>query len=261
MENVSFWYGLYADYVALQAKDASALYCITDKNVIYKGTTLMTDRYSITVRQIDGANVGIRLTDKITGQYYDLPYLALVQNLLNDGLSLRYNKTVVGSNADLLGAIGATEGIAASGGVEAGTVFRVEIDDPDPYSRVITFDPVQNGSEALVARHHDLIIALYDLENGEIQIPKDSSTETISWKNNKELFAVIPTDLVDLVSANGNLGLNKVILGNNGHVVKAMAFNGANKILRTNSTNDGVEWVAPETVQNVISWEQIPSAQ
>jgi hypothetical protein len=77
------------------------------------------------------------------------------------------------------------------------------------------------------------------------------------WTQNHQAFAVIPTDLVDLVTAPNGLTENAVVLGNGAKTIKVLPFAGASKVLRTNANNDGVEWVTPETVENVVYWEDI----
>lgn len=251
---VTFRVGTKAQYDALQQKDAGCLYFLTDKNLIYRGTTLVTSRYLIS--SIPPASnpdniPGVRLTDQATGAVYDLPLFSAVADLLSNNFALRYNKMLVGSQADMLGSIEAMEGVAASGIVAAGTVYRVECND---YLKLNPGQFAGQEVDELVAKNHDLIVALYDLREGKVIYPDGSYVE---WKENHALFAVIPTDLVNLVAANDNLDNNRVVLGAGYQHVKSLPFAGANKVLRTNSSNNGVEWVTPETVENVVYWENI----
>lgn len=252
---VTFRYGTKAQYDALVTKDEGCLYFLIDNNnaLLYKGDKNIT-RYLISAvpSASNPENIGsFRITDKVTGQVYDVPLLSAVGNLLDDNLVLRFSGEVVSSDAELLRAIGAADGQAASGNVKAGTVFRV--DDAQDYP--LRLNPGQFAkNDALIANQHDLVIALYDLESGVIT---KEENQRVDWLTNHDLFAVIPTDLVDLVTAMATLDNNKVILGNGGHVIKAMPFAGANKVLRTNANNDGVEWATPETVENVVYWEEI----
>lgn len=243
--NVSFWYGTFADYNALQEKDPGALYFITDKNVVYMGTTLMTDRY--TVEQLANG-VGIRLTDKLTGQQYNLPNVLYAQGLHNDHLTLRYHVNTIHNQNELVQAMGAEQGIKASGAVEAGTVFRIE-------GNKVILDPIQDGESPYVLYSHDLLVALHDISDGKVESGGDHRV----WDRNNDAFMVIPSSLVDLIHG-GDLDANKLVVGNDGPNVKTLPFAGAGKILRTNANNNAAEWVSPETVQNVIVWEQIPSA-
>lgn len=254
---VTFRVGTKAEYDALQQKDAGCLYFLTDKNLIYRGTNLVTSRYLIGA--VPGASnpynlPSIRLTDQVTGNVYDLAKLSAVADLLNDNLALRYHKLTITSQADMLEAIGAVDGTPASGVVEAGTVYRVESQEglklnPGQFAIV--------GDDYLNANNHELVIALYSVQDGHVIY---ENADPIEWKENKAVFAVIPTDLVGLVFADAPLDNNKVVLGAGGQGIKVLAFAGANKVLRTNSSNNGVEWVTPETVENVVYWEDIAGA-
>ena len=109
----------------------------------------------------------------------------------------------------------------------------------------------------LIVNNHDLVVALYGIEGSKVLY---EDADPAQWEENRQAFAVIPTDLVDLVTAEVTLGNNKVVLGAGSMVVKVLDFAGANKVLRTNSRNKGVEWVTPETVENVVYWEDIAGA-
>ena len=244
---VTFRAGTLAQYNALQTKDEGCLYFITDKNMIFRGNVNVTSRYLISAVPASANPQGyqcIRLTDQLNGHTYDIPLLSSVSGLLE----------AESSNEDMLHQIEASIGEAASGKVEAGMVFRVELDKSDA---TLTLNPGQFAKpDNLIARDHDLVVALYDIRGGVVVYDRES-LETGGWKSNHQVFAVIPTDLVDIVTATNTLDDNKVILGAGGHGIKAMPFAGANKVLRTNQNNDGVEWVTPETVENVVYWEDI----
>ena len=255
---VTFRAGTKAQYDALQTKDEGCLYFLTDKNMIYRGNVNVTSRYLIgsipAGSAAEGLN-GIRLTDQATGQVYDIPLYSSVSGWLENNLALRFDKNIITSNEDLLHAIGATVSDPASGTVNAGMVFRYE-------NREVAKGLLNPGQFAkpdyLVVNNHDLVVALYTIKNGLFFNPReDNHSVGAEWIENHQVFTVIPTDLVDLVTASTTLDNNKVILGAGGNIVKAMPFAGANKVLRTNSENNGVEWVTPETVENVVYWEDI----
>lgn len=255
---VTFRAGTKAQYDALQTKDEGCLYFLTDKNMIYRGNVNVTSRYligSIPSGSAAEGLTGIRITDQATGQVYDIPLYSSVSGWLENNLVLRFDKNIVTSNEDLLRAIGATSSQPASGAVIAGTVFRYEVENLDKPM----LNPGQFAKpDYLVAKNHDLIVALYSIKNGSFFNPSEENHSSgVEWTENHQVFAVIPTDLVDLVTASTTLDNNKVILGAGGNIVKAMPFAGANKVLRTNSENNGVEWVTPETVENVVYWEDI----
>lgn len=242
-----------AQYNALQSKDEGCLYFITDKNVIYRGTVNVTSRYligSIPAASNPDGLPGIRLTDQVTGHYYDIPLLESVSGFLENNLVLHFHENTVGSDSDLLSAINAEIGSPGTGIAPAGTVFRVETNS----SVRLSFNPGQfPKADYLIAKNHDLIIALYNVGDAKVDI----DGVKVSWENNHQAFAVIPTDLVDLVTAPNGLTENAVVLGNGAKTIKVLPFAGASKVLRTNASNDGVEWVTPETVENVVYWEDI----
>lgn len=247
-----------AQYNALQSKDEGCLYFITDKNVIYRGTVNVTSRYligSIPAASNPDGLPGIRLTDQVTGNTYDIPLLSSVSGFLESNLVMHFTKAKISSNSDMLRQIGAVIGIPASGNVKAGMVFRVEIENANRLS----LNPGQFAkSDDLIAKNHDLVVALYNIIGGSVEIPSvDNLLATPEWTQNHQAFAVIPADLVDLVTAPNGLTENAVVLGNGAKTIKVLPFAGASKVLRTNANNDGVEWVTPETVENVVYWEDI----
>lgn len=246
-----------AQYNALQSKDEGCLYFITDKNVIYRGTVNVTSRYligSIPAASNPDGLPGIRLTDQVTGHFYDIPLLEYVSGFLESNLVMHFTKTNISSNLDMLNLIDATIGTPASGNVKAGMVFRVEIENANRLS----LNPGQfSKSDDLIAKNHDLVVALYDIRGGSVKIPFENNVIVTEWTQNHQAFAVIPTDLVDLVTAPNGLTENAVVLGNGAKTIKVLPFAGASKVLRTNANNDGVEWVTPETVENVVYWEDI----
>lgn len=217
----------------------------------------VTSRYLISAVPASANPQGyqcIRLTDQLNGHTYDIPLFSSVSGLLEAEFVMRFTPRAISSNEDMLHQIGAIIGTSASGKVEAGMVFRVELDKSDA---TLALNPGQFAKpDKLIARDHDLVVALYDIRGGVVTYDRESS-ETGGWESNHQVFAVIPTDLVDIVTATNTLDDNKVILGAGGHGIKAMPFAGANKVLRTNQNNDGVEWVTPETVENVVYWEDI----
>lgn len=254
---VIFRAGTRAQYDALQQKDEGSLYFITDEKLLYRGDGSPYSRYLVgAVPRADNENEiqAIRLTDKHTGDVYDIPLLAAVDGMLEAHLVLHYHEKTIESQAQMLQAIGATEGTIASGEVKAGTVFRI---DGKQSEGILTLNPgqfVQTGA-SFTAKTHDLVIALYDITHG--QVFKEAGAAGETWTYNKQAFAVIPTDLVNLVTADGALDNNRLILGAGQKKIKAMPFAGANKILATNQENNGVEWITPETAQNVVYWEEI----
>lgn len=250
---VTFRAGTKAQYDALQTKDEGCLYFLTDKNMIYRGNVNVTSRYLIGAVQ-----GGIRITDQATGAYYDIPMLSTVTGWLENNLVLHFSPDLIETNTDLLRSIEANIGEPATGKVEAGTVWRVESKEGSGvYLNPGQFAEIDiSGANLLYVDNHDLIVALYKLEAGQV-IYDDHSSRAERWESNHQLFAVIPTDLVNLVTAPGTLDANKVILGNGGKSVKAMAFGTSGQVLRMNQGGNGVEWVTPETVQNVVYWESI----
>ena len=254
---VTFRVGTKAQYDALQTKDEGCLYFVTDKNMIYRGNVNVTSRYLISA--VPAASNpenydSVRLTDQQTGNVYDIPLLDSLATVLENGL--RYHPATIQDPSDLLDAIGAESGVTGSGTVKAGTVFRVE--RPGGGQQ---YNPGQFAkADYLLPNNHDLIIALYDIKEGRVNIPNRQGIagyEAQNWTSNHQAFAVIPVDLVDLVTASTTLDNNKVILGAGGKIVKAMDFGTAGQVLRMNNNANGVEWVTPETVQNVVYWEDI----
>lgn len=245
---VTFRAGTMAQYQALQTKDEGSLYFITDKNMIFRGNVNVTSRYLIGAVPAGSNPSGlacVRLTDQMTGQVYDIPLLSSVSGLLETNLVLRFHKDATVSQGRMLSQIDAEVGTPASGAVKAGTVFRVECEG------TLSLNPGQFGKpDSLLVSNHDLIVALYDLEDGMVN-------SVAAWTENHQLFTVIPTDLVDLVVATNTLDNNKVILGSGNRGIKAMPFGTSGQVLRMNSGANGVEWVTPETVQNVVYWEGI----
>lgn len=254
---VTFRAGTLAQYNALQTKDEGCLYFITGKNMIFRGNVNVTSRYLISAVPASANPQGyqcIRLTDQLNGHTYDIPLLASVSGLLESNFVMRFTPRAISSNEDMLEQIHASTGNVASGIVEAGMVFRVELDKLDAELKL---NPGQFATpDDLVAHGHDLVVALYDARDGLVIYDRETGNSG-PWKLNHQVFTVIPTDLVDIVTAANTLDDNKVILGAGGHGIKAMPFAGANKVLRTNQNNDGVEWVTPETVANVVYWEDI----
>lgn len=246
-----------AQYNALQSKDEGCLYFITDKNVIYRGTVNVTSRYligSIPAASNPDGLPSIRLTDQVTGSTYDIPLLSSVSGFLESNLVLHFTDSKISSNLDMLTQIGAAIGTPASGNVKAGMVFRVEIENANRLS----LNPGQFAkNDDLIAKNHDLVVALYNIRGGFVEIPFGDQVKTPDWTQNHQAFTVIPTDLVDLVTAPNGLTENAVVLGNGAKTIKVLPFAGASKVLRTNANNDGVEWVTPETVENVVYWEDI----
>lgn len=252
---VTFRAGTLEQYEALAQKDEGCLYFITDKNMIFRGTVNVTSRYligSIPAASNPAGLDGIRLTDQMTGHVYDIPMLSSVSGLLETNLVLRFSETILREATDIIGAIEATDGVPASGTVDAGTVIRCDFGD-----QYVPLNPGQFAKpDYLYAKGHDLVVALAHVRLGKYN-PNHNQSLGQTWSLNHQAFAVIPTDLFDLVTAVSELELNHVVLGAGGKKVKTMPFTGANKVLRTNSANNGVEWVTPETVENVVYWEDI----
>lgn len=251
--NVTFRAGTLAEYNALQTKDEGTLYFIIDKNMIYRGTTLVTSRYLISgIASSPGEVSGFRLIDQTNGTHYDIPYLADVNNMLQSNLSLRFHETFIERDSDLLEAIGAEANIPGSGDFEAGMVYRMSdrLYEEGSVERLDSIDlnPGQfaKPEDVLTVKRHDLVVAI-----------KTHRSSDEPFTTNHECFAVIPVDLVNLITSPYSMTANAVVLGDGGKGIKPLSFGGANKILRTNGSNNGVEWVSPETVQNVMVWENI----
>lgn len=254
MASVIFKTGTKAEYDALQQKEDNVLYFLTDQGheMIMKGTKDMSEQFSLTSSPLGEGYM--RLVRKLNGAVYDLPLGATVSNLLDDGLALRYSEKYVSNNDDLLNSIAAVTNVPASGDVKAGTVFRVKTVSGGN----VSFNPGQFSShgDALYAKDGDLIIALYKIKLGNVQYTAEDGE---SWKSNHQAFAVIPTDLINLVTADDTLDNDKVVLGAGNRGIKALDFpaNGAGKILAINQSGNGVEWLSPETVQSDLVWESI----
>lgn len=256
MASVIFKTGTKAEYDALQQKEDNVLYFLTDQGheMIMKGTKDMSEQFSLTSSPLGEGY--LRIVRKLDGAVYDLPLGATVSGLLDDGLVLRYAEKYVSNNNDLLTSISAETNTPASGIVRAGTVFRVKTVSGGN----VLFNPGQftftGRSDYLYAKDGDLIIALYNIEGGTVSYTDEDEE---SWKSNHQAFAVIPTNLVDLVTAAGAIDNDKVVLGAGAHGIKALDFpvNGAGKILAINQSGNGVVWLSPETVQSDLVWESI----
>lgn len=240
--SVRFYAGTKAQYDALQQKDAGGLYFLTDKKTLYRGTEVIS-RYAVSaLPSQEGEHNGIRITDLHTGNTYDIPLLTDVNGLVESELLLHYSTDIVKVNQDLVDSIHAEEGVPGTGEFLAGRVWRVESG-----GERLQLNPGQFAKpDYLIANDHDLVISLY--AHGREDTP---------FRTNHEMFAVIPTDLVDLVSALTPLDNGKIILGAGNHVIKAMPFGAAGKILAMNQAGNGVEWLSPETVQSDVVWEDI----
>lgn len=240
--SVRFYAGTKAQYDALQQKDAGGLYFLTDKKTLYRGTEVIS-RYAVSsIMSPQGGHGGIRITDLHTGATYDIPLLTDVNGLVESELLLHYSTDIVTSDQDLVDSIHATEGVPGTGEFLAGRVWRVESNGVQ-----LMLNPGQFGKpDYLIANDHDLVISLY--AHGHEDTP---------FRTNHEMFAVIPTDLVDLVSALNPLDNGKIILGAGNHIIQAMPFGAAGKILAMNQAGNGVEWLSPETVQSDVVWEDI----
>lgn len=241
--NVRFYAGTKAQYDALPTKDEGGLYFITDKQTLYKGNKVIS-RYAVSsIPGGSGAFPGLRLTDLHTGRTYDIPLLEGLTGMVENELLLHYSTDIVKENQDLLNSIHADPGREGSGKFLAGRVWRVESG-----GETLRLNPGQFAkSDDLIANDHDLVIALY----------KHDSAVDGPFMSNHGKFAVIPTDLVDLVSAIANLDENKVVLGAGAHRVKTMDFGQAGQILAMNQAGNGVQWLSPETVQSDVVWEDI----
>ena len=240
--SVRFYAGTKAQYDALQQKDAGGLYFLTDKKTLYRGTEVIS-RYAVAAlpAQPDGHS-GIRITDLHTGNTYDLPLLTDVNGLVENELLLHYSENIVKVDHDLVDSINAQQGEPGTGEFLAGRVWRVESD-----GERLMLNPGQFAKpDYLIANDHDLVISLYAHGRGDTP-----------FRTNHEMFAVIPTDLVDLVSALNPLDNGKIILGAGNHIIQAMPFGAAGKILAMNQAGNGVEWLSPETVQSDVVWEDI----
>lgn len=244
--SVRFYAGTKAQYDALQSKDQGGIYFITDKKTLYKGNEVIS-RYSVT--QVPSATPnslpGVRITDLHTGATYDIPLLSGVEGLIENNMMWHYSESIIQEAADMVSAINGSSGQEGTGEFLAGTVYRVE-------SRGVTLElnPGQFAKpDNLVANDHDLVVALYS-----------HAHDDSPFRTNKSMFAVIPTDLINLVTANVTLDNNKVVVGAGNKTIKTIPFNGAGKILATNQSNDGVEWLSPETVQSDLVWEDIAGA-
>lgn len=240
--SVRFYAGTKAQYDALQQKDAGGLYFLTDKKTLYRGTEVIS-RYAVSSLPANqGEHGGIRITDLHTGSTYDIPLLTDVNGLVESELLLHYSEDIVKVDQDLVDSIHAEEGVPGTGEFLAGRVWRVESDGEQ-----LKLNPGQFAKpDYLIANDHDLVISLYA-----------HSHRDTPFRTNHEMFAVIPTDLVDLVSAYNTLDNGKIILGAGNHVVQAMPFGAAGKILAMNQAGNGVEWLSPETVQSDVVWEDI----
>lgn len=240
--SVKFYAGSKAQYDALAQKDSGGLYFITDKKTLYKGDKVIS-RYAISGNAVDANGLeSIRITDLHTGAYYDIPLLAGVSGMLENNMVLHYSSEIITSNADLVAAINAVQNVPGTGEFPAGRVFRVESE-----GHSLELNPGQFGKpDMLFANDHDLVITLYD-----------HGREDANFRTNHEMFAVLPTDLWNLVTGNGQLDNGKVILGQGGNSIQAMNFGNPGQILAMNSGGNGVQWLTPETVENVIYWEDI----
>lgn len=240
--SVRFYAGTKAQYDALQQKDEGGLYFLTDKKTLYRGTEVIS-RYAVSsIMSPQGGHGGIRITDLHTGNTYDIPLLTDVNGLVESELLLHYSIDIVKVNQDLVDSIHAPEGEPGTGEFLAGRVWRVESEGEQ-----LRLNPGQFAKpDYLIANDHDLVISLY--AHGREDTP---------FHTNHEMFAVIPTDLVDLVSALNPLDNGKIILGAGNHIIQAMPFGAAGKILAMNQAGNGVEWLSPETVQSDVVWEDI----
>lgn len=240
--SVRFYAGTKAQYDALQQKDEGGLYFLTDKKTLYRGTEVIS-RYAVaSLPAQPGVHGGIRITDLHTGNTYDIPLLTDVNGLVENELLLHYSIDIVKENQDLVDSIHAAEGEPGTGEFLAGRVWRVESE-----GEKLRLNPGQFAKpDYLIANDHDLVISLY--AHGREDTP---------FLTNHEMFAVIPTDLVDLVSALNPLDNGKIILGAGNHIIQAMPFGAAGKILAMNQAGNGVEWLSPETVQSDVVWEDI----
>lgn len=241
MANVIFRTGTKAQYDALQLKDENSLYFLTDAGheMLFKGTVDLSEQFSITA-SIYGEDY-IRLVRKLDGAVYDIPLGATVNGLLDNGLVLFFDENWISNDEDFQRAINALEGNPGTGDFKAGQTFRV--------TKAFDFNPGQFAKPDLLnATDHDLIIAI-----------NAHSREDQAFTRNHDMFAVIPTDLVNLVTAEAALDLNKVVLGNGGRGIKTLNFDGGGKVLASNSSGTGVEWMDPAGITAEVTWQSIGS--
>lgn len=243
MANVTFRTGTKAQYDALLQKDENSLYFLTDAGheMIFKGTVDMTEQFSITT-SLYGEGY-IRLVRKLDGRAYDIPLGATVNGLLDAGLVLFFDENWIGNDDEFLRAINADIGNPGTGIFKAGQTFRVVKD--------FKFNPGQFANadnDTLDATQHDLIIAL----NGH-------NRQDPAFKMNHDMFAVIPTDLVNLVTATGTLDVDKVVVGAGYHGVKTFDFAGGGKVLASNAAGTALEWMDPEGIAAEVVWQSIGS--
>ena len=248
--NVTFRYGTLEQYNALQNKDEGSLYFITDKNMIFRGDRLVTSRYLISGLPVGeyGGVAGVRLTDQLTGATYDIPLASSLAGFVEQELLLHYDKRFISSNAELLDSIGARDNTPGTGTFPAGRAFRVELDKADAY---VELNPgqfaIQSGNaDMLVAPHHSIVITL-----------RPHAGTDAPFSRNKEMFAVIPTDLVNLVTAYDELELGKVVVGAGGRGVKTINFDGGGKVLCANAAGNALEWMSPEGIAAEVVWNSI----
>lgn len=243
MANVIFRTGTKAQYDALQQKDENSLYFLTDSGheMLFKGTVDMSEQFSIT-SSIYGEGY-IRLVRKLDGAVYDIPLGATVNGLLDNGLVLFFDEHWIGNDQDFITAIRAAIGTPGTGEFKAGQTFRV--------TKAFDFNPGQfanAGNDLLKAGNHDLIIAI-DAHSRDDQ----------PFRSNHDMFAVIPTDLVNLVTAAAALDLNKVVLGAGNQGIKTLNFDGGGKVLASNASGTGVEWMDPAGITAEVTWQGIGS--
>lgn len=243
MANVTFRTGTKAQYDALQQKDENSLYFLTDAGheMIFKGTVDMTEQFSITT-SIFGDGY-IRLVRKLDGRAYDIPLGATVNGLLDAGLVLFFDKNWISNDDEFLSAINARIGFPGTGEFKAGQTFRV--------AKEFRFNPGQFANpenDTLDATQHDLIIALEKHDRGNA-----------AFNSNHSMFAVIPTDLVNLVTATSNLDVDKVVVGAGYRGVKTFDFAGGGKVLASNAAGTALEWMNPEGIAAEVVWQSIGS--
>lgn len=239
---VTFRTGTKAQYDALQNKDQNSLYFLTDSGheMLFKGNVDMSEQFSITSSPLGQGY--IRLVRKLNGQAYDLPLGATVNGLLDAGLVLFFDENWISSDEEFLAAINAVVGSPGTGEFKEGQTFRVAKD--------FRFNPGQftDADDTLDATQHDLIIAL-----------KGRSREDHAFQSNHDMFAVIPTDLVNLVTATGNLDVDKVVVGAGNRGVKTFNFDGGGKVLASNAAGTALEWLDPEGIAAEVVWQSIGS--